>query len=435
MEVQFEKTGACEGKLSVTIPAEQVDAAFARVYKNLQKNAKVPGFRPGKAPRQVLEAHYGDQVREDVENDLVRSSLPGAITQENLTVVTTPRVDAGELKKGIPFSYTAQVETQPEIQLQGYQGLTIVRADAEVKEDAVQHELEHLREQSAQLAPVLDRDTVQEGDLVLADYEATQGGIPLPGSKAENTLIEVSSAHEMIPGLSKGLLGAAVPGQRSVPVDFPEDFAVEAWRNKQVTFQVQLKELKKRELPELDDEFAKDLGEESLQELRNKIEKSLKERAEQLAKQEQRKNALEALIAKNPFDVPPSMIAEQTDRMIVDAAMRVQQMMGPRFNLNDLDIEALRADNRERAEFNVRSGLLLLKVAEEAKLEVTDAEIDAEIEEMAKGAEESADRVRAHYNKPDQRERIKYKLLEDKTIQTILEGATLVDPTPKSEEG
>lgn len=433
MQVTYEKTGPCFGKLSVTIPASEVDEAFTKAYRSLAKQVRIPGFRPGKAPRQVIEARYRDELRQDVEEALIRGSLPKAIDQEKVSPVASPQVEPGDLKKGADFSYTAQLETQPEIELKQYEGLEVVKAEVESQDEAVEQELQRLREQSVQLVPILDRDVVQEGDLVMADYEATQGGVPLPGSKAENSILEVGP-NEFIPGISKGLIGATVPSQRDVPVDFPDDFALESWRGKQVTFKVDLKELKKKELPELDDEFAKDLGEDTLESLRAKIREGLEKRAEAEAKSEQRRHVLEALIKANPFEVPPSMINEQVDRMIVDAAMRVRQMMGPNFDFNQLDLEGLRSENRDLAEFNVRSGLLLLEVSEKAKVEVTDEDIDAEIESMTAEAGDEKTRLVAQLNKPDERQRLKYKLLEDKTIELLLSSAKMVDAPPPAEE-
>ena len=424
MHVEFEKTGPCFGKLSVTVESDRVDEAFAKAYRAVAKNARIAGFRPGKAPRQVIEAHYADQIRGDVENELIRNTLHVAVLEKDVALVATPRIAPGKLEKGSDFSYTAELETKPEIELVKYQGLAVPTIEAAVKEEDVDAELAALREQAVQMVPVLDRDVVADGDLVLVDYEATQGGMPLEGGTAKGALVEVGG-EDYIPGLGAALLGRSVPGQVSVPVDFPDDFAIPAWQGKKVTFRVELKELKKKDYPDLDDEFAQDLGEESLAALTQKIRDDLEARQKKQVEGERRRAVLQALVKANPFDVPPSMIAEQTDRMIVDAATRVRQMMGPRFNLGDLDIEALRRDNREHAEHNVRSGLLLLEVSKAAGIEVSEDEISAEVERLAEamGDEAGAERARAHYAAAEERERLKYRLLEDKTLAFLLENA------------
>lgn len=421
MEIAYEKTGPCTGKLSVTVPPDVVDATFSRVYKGVARRARVPGFRPGKAPRQVIDAHYGAQVRSEVESELVQVSLHKALAEKAVLPVATPRVASGELRKGNAFSYTAELETQPEITLQTYRGLKVPPLKVELSASEVDAELDKLRQQSMQLAPVLDRDNVQDGDLVLADYHATEGGMMLAQSSVEGGMLEIG--HDFIPGLSAALLGARVPGARQVPVDFPADFQIEAWRGKKVTFHVTLKELKKRDLPTLDDDFAKDLGEENLAALRGKIESNVRSHKEESAKTEQRRALLQSLIDANPFDVPPSLIAEQVDRMIIDAATRVRQMMGDRFSLGDLEMDKLRLDNRPLAEFQVRSGLLLLEVAKDATIDVSDADIDTEIARIAESAGEQGERVRIAYQNEQNRHRLRYRLLEDKTVALLMQHA------------
>lgn len=423
MDVEYEKTGPCNCRLQITVPQKEVDDAFAKAYRNLAKSVRIPGFRPGKAPRHVLDLHYGDQVRSDVENDLVRATLSLAIEDKDVPVVATPRIETGELKRGTAFTYTAEMETQPEINLQRYEGLDIATAAVGVTPEDVANELEKLRQQSVQLAPVLDRDYVTPGDLLMADYHGTVGGSPLDGAKAENTLLEIGR-DEFLPGISEALMGAKVPSTLDVPIDFPSDHAIAAWRDVKATFHVELKELKKKDLPDLDDDFAKDLGEESLDDLRGKVSKAVKARKDLEAKQAQRKAALEALVEANPFDVPPSMVSEQIDRMIIDAASRVRMMMGPQFNMDDLDIPSLRAKNRDLAEFQVRSGMLLLEVAKKVGIEVQDDEINAEIDKIAAGAGDNAERARAQFNDDQERHHLKYRLLEERTIQHLVDHAT-----------
>jgi len=426
MDVQYEKTGPCNCKLSITVPKTDVDQAFTKAYRELAKQVRIPGFRPGKAPRHVLDLHHGEQVRSDVENDLVRGSLGQALADNEVAAVATPRIETGELKRGTDFAYTAEVETQPEIELKKYEGLEVELEEVEINDSDIDEELEKLRQQSVQLAPVLDRDYVKPGDIVMADYQGTSGGSPLQGAKVENTLIEVGE-EDFIPGFSDGLMGAKVPGTVEVQVDFPADHAIEAWRDVKATFKVELKELKKKDLPDLDDDFAKDIGEDSLADLRAKLHNAVKARKELENKQAQRKAVLQALVDANPFEVPPSMVAEQVDRMIVDAAQRVRMMMGPQFNMDDLDIDGLREKNRDAAEFQVRSGLLLLEVAKAAGLEVSDEEIDAEVERMAESSGDNAERVRTQYRTGEERQHLKYKLLEDATIERLLgsvSGAT-----------
>jgi trigger factor len=423
MDIQVEKTGPYNRKLSVTLPAQQVDTAFEQAYRKIAKQARIPGFRPGKAPRSVLEAHYGAQVRDEVENQLVVDSLKEAIEREKVDPVSRPRVDPGKLEKGASFSYTAELEVRPEIVLKKYKGLEYPDVQADIGDKEVDAEIETLRQQATQLVPVLVRDTVEKGDLVLVDYEGFMGGSPIHGTKAENAIIE-TDAEGYLPGFAEALLGAKVPSDRSIPIDFPADYPVEHLRGKKATFQVKVKELKKKELPTVDDEFAKDIGEESLEALRAKIREGVAARKKQETDSARKDGLLKSLCDANPFDVPPSMISEQVDRMIGEAVMRVRQMMGGRFDFSGLDVEALRKDNRERAEMQVRSGLLLLEVAKAEGVKVDDEEIEAEIGRMTENDHQAA----AQWRQPEQRERLSYKLLEQKTLELLMASGVAVAP-------
>ncbi len=422
MQVQVETISPTQRKVLVTIPAKDVDQAFDKAYKAVGKNAQIPGFRPGKAPRGLIEAHYGDKVMVEVQHDLVAGSLSKAMQDHDLSPVATPAVNPGKLARGDDFSFTAELEVQPEIHLNQYKGLHVAPVTVTVEEAEVEGQLTKMREQAAQLVPVMIRDVVQKGDVVMMDYEAFVGGAPLAGGKADNALIEVGS-EGYLPALSDGLIGAKVPSEREVPVKFPEDYTAKEVAGKEATFKVKVKELKQKELPKLDDDFAKDIGSESLEALKTKIKDAVLAQ-KQRAADDERKNALmKALVAANPFDLPPSLVSAQADRMIASATMRVQQMMGQKMQLSDAELEALRKDSTTDAEQQVRAGLLLLEVAKAEELTVEPAETDKEVETMARMSGEEAHRVRAYYNDSEHRMGLVYRLLEEKTVKFLLEHA------------
>jgi trigger factor len=424
MDVQLEETGQFGRKVSVTIPAPEVDKAFNAVYKDIAKNARVPGFRPGKAPRGVLEKHYASQVQSEVRERLVGDSLYRALQDKKVSPIGAPHIHLGSLAPGGAFSYTAEFEVQPDIEVKKSKGLKVEKVVAEVTETEIDEQLETMRKQGAQLVPVLIRDTVENGDVVLVDYEGTMGGVAFQGGKAENALIEIG-AEGYLKEFQDGLLGARVPGERVVQVDFPADYGVKTLAGKPATFKIKVKEIKKKELPALDDEFARDLGEETLAALKEKVRESMTEHKKRETEAQQRKKVLEALVSANPFEVPPSMVNEQAERMIAGAHARVQQMVGKKIDLGAEELQKLRDDSKTDAEFQVRSGLLLLAVAEQEKMKVDNSEIDAEIEKMAEQAGEHAARVRAAYGEPEMKNRLGYRLLEDKAINYLLSNAEL----------
>jgi trigger factor len=424
MEVNVDKTGPCECEMSIVVPAEDVSQAFQKAYRDAAKRADIPGFRKGKVPKHVIKMHYGPQVSDDVEQKLVQSSLQKALVDNDVSPAAMPVIDAGELKEGHHFSYKATLETQPVIELSKVKGLEVSYSSSSFDTTLVDKECEKLREQAAQIVPVTIRDTVEDGDLVLVDFVGSQGGVALEGATAEGTLLEVGK-DEYLPGASDLLRGAQVPGKVSLPVDFADDHPIPQWQGKSMTFEIQLREIKVKELPELDDEFAKDLGEESLADLRSSISKKLEDEHNAEEEKLRRKALLESLVDANPFALPPSMIKSEAERMVTDAASRVSEMMGDRFSTDELDMDSLCKDNLPQAEQQVRSGLLLLEVSKAESVTVADKEIDAKIDDMAAEAGEYAPRLRSHYADHTQRDRLRYRILEDKTVETLLENATV----------
>jgi trigger factor len=422
MQIQVEKTGPTQRKVSVTVPAADVDAAFAKIYRQLGKTARLPGFRPGKIPTGLLEAHFGTQVKGEVQNELVTTSLPQVMQQEKLSPVSVPSITPGDLKRGTDFSYSAEIEIQPDIHLRRYKQLVVESVAVTVPEEEVNEDLESMRQQAAQLVPIMLRDVVQQGDIVQMDYEAFIGGAPVRGSKAENALIEIGG-EGYLPGFSDGLLGAKVPSERELPVDFPADYTVKDLAGKKATFKVKIKELKTKELPKLDEDFAKDMGAESLEALKERVRGSIRVRRERDADVERRKRLMRALVDANPFDLPPSLIRAQADQMIAGAAARVQQLMGREIQLSDDDVANLRKDSMVDAELTVRSGILMLEVAKREGITVTEAEVDAEIDRLAAAAGNDAQRLRAHYADPEHRSPLRYRILEERTVALLLSHA------------
>ena len=429
MDVQIEETGRFGRKLSVTIPADEVEKAFDEVAREIGKSARIPGFRPGKIPRGVIEQHYGSQIRKEVRDRLLSDTFVSTLRDRQLAPVSSPHLHLGEIERGAAFSYTAEFEVQPEVKLSRYKGLEVPPLAVAVTDAEIDAQLEQMRKSAAQLVPVLIRDTVEQGDVVLIDYEGTMGGIPFEGGKADNALIEIG-AEGYLPELSTGLLGARVPGERIIQVDFPADYNVKELAGKPASFRVVLKEIKKKELPALDDEFARDVGEESLAALRTKVEASLAAHKRRDAEAEQRKKLFAALVAANPFELPAAMVEEQADRMINGAAARIEQLTGKRFELTESDKESLRKDNQESAELRVRSGLLLFEIAKAEGLTVDNADIDAEIDRMASAAGPEAPRMLSHFRDPDERERLRYHLLEEKVVQFLLDSAGTAEAAP-----
>jgi trigger factor len=371
-----------------------------------------------------LEARFGTQIKSDVFQQLLDSSLQAALIQKELNPVSQPKVEPGALNQGTEFNFTAEVEIQPEIELSDYEGLDVEAVDIKVEDNDIEEELKRVAQQAAQVVPVTDRDVAQSGDMVQLDYEGSVDGVPFEGGKAENAMLEVGG-DGYIPGFAEGLDGATVPGEISVDVTFPEDYHASDLAGKLATFKMTLKELKVRETPAIDDDLAQDMGEENLEAYKAKISEGIEHRRKHEAEDQEKKNLLEALVKANPFDVAPSMVEEQLDRMVEGAARQLQMYTGQNMDFSAEEMEQLRQDQREQAEFQVRSGLLLLEVAKKAEVQVGFDEVKAEIDKMAAQAGDNSDRVRAYYGNPQEMMRLQYRLTEDRTVIFLREKSSL----------
>ena len=279
------------------------------------------------------------------------------------------------------------------------------------------------------MVPVEDRTVVEHGDWVVLDYEGFIAGEAFDGGKADGAQIEVGGGS-YLPGFEKGVEGATVPSDIEFPVEFPEDYQAENLAGKTANFKATLHELKKKEIPELDDDFAQDVGEDSVAALQEKVKNELLGHKEKQAKDQERQFVLKSLVAANPFEVAPSVVDDQAERMINNAAQQMQQMMGYRPQLGPEEIENLKEENRPMAEEQVRGGLLLMEVTKAAKVEVSAEDVDAEVEKIAETSGQS-DQVKEHFKNPQERENLKYRLLEDRTVDAILATAVRTDPQPE----
>jgi trigger factor len=431
MDVQVEEAGTFYRKLSVTVPQTLVDQAFDSAFKRVAKGARIPGFRPGKAPRSVLQAHYGPQISAEVQDSLVQQHLPSAMAQSEVTPVARPALESASLSKGKDFKFVATVEIQPDIELTKWEGLEIEKVETVVEDAELEARLDSMRQQHSQMVPVEDRTVVESGDFVSMDYEGFIDGEAFEGGKAEGAQIEVGGGS-YLPGFEKGVEGATVPSDIEFPVEFPEDYQAENLAGKTATFKATLHELKAKEIPALDDDFAQDVGEDNVEALKAKVSEELMGQKEKQSKDQERQFALKALVAANPFEVAPSVVDEQAERMIQNAAMQMQQMMGYRPQLGQEEIDNLKEENRPMAEEQVRGGLLLMEVTKAAEIEVGEEDIDAEIAQISETSGQ-AEQVAAHFKNPQERQNLKYRLLEDRTVDAILEKATRIDPKPEPE--
>jgi trigger factor len=379
-------------RIEVTVPLARVQRAYERAYRDIAKNARIKGFRPGKVPRAVLERMYGASIGEEIERLLVNETLGAALAKAGVEPVATPSVDATPPRADREFSYKALVEIRPPIELPELEGLPGQRPVVLVGDDEVERELADLQRRNAPLIEEPEGTVAANGHILTIDFVGRIDGVPFEGGSARDAELEIGSGR-FIPGFEEQLIGAAAGDDRVVRTTFPEQYGNAELAGKAAEFAVHVAEVKRRELPALDDEFAKDLGEfETIGALRDRIHQDLRESREQAARAALRRSVLGALVERASVDVPPGAIDGQLERRL---RMAVQQLQGgvPHDVLH-AQVDRWREEWRPAAEREVQERWLLDAIAEARSLTVDDTAIEAQIERMAAGQGVTADQLR-----------------------------------------
>ena len=387
MSVKWEKQEGNEGVLTVEVDAETFKTALDDAFKKVVKQVSIPGFRKGKIPRGLFEQRFGvEALYQDALDILLPVEYPKAVEEAGIEPVDRPEIDVEKIEKGESLIFTAKVTVKPEVKLGEYKGLGIEKDDTAVTDEDVQNELKALQERQAELV-VKEEGAVEEGNTVVLDFEGFVDGEAFEGGKAENYSLEVGSGS-FIPGFEDQLVGLEAGAEKDVEVTFPEEYHAEELAGKPAVFKVKIHEIKAKELPELDDEFAKDIDEEveTLAELTEKTKKRLEEAKENEADAKLREELVLKASENAEIDVPQAMIDTELDRMLKEFEQRLQ-MQGMNLELytqfSGQDEAALKEQMKEDAAKRVKSNLTLEAIAKAENLEVTDEEVDAELSKMA----------------------------------------------------
>ena len=387
MSIKIEKTeNKNELKLEFKIEAKKFDEAIMKVYTKSAKYFNIPGFRKGKAPFNIVERMYGDEIfYEDAFNELVPPIYDKEIEENKLEVVSRPDIHIENMKKGEDLVFTAIVQTKPEVVLGQYKGVELKKVEYKVTDEDVNHELEHMQEHNARIITVEDRP-VKEKDIAVIDFEGFVDGKAFEGGKAENHELEIGS-NTFIPGFEEQIIGMKAGEEKDINVTFPEDYFSKDLAGKEATFKVKLHEIKEKKLPTLDDEFAKDVSEfDTLNDLKTSIKEKKQAQNDDRAKHETESLAIEAVSNNTPIDIPSGMIETEIDAMIRDLE---QQLSYQGINLDQYlhminkTRKEIEDNYKEQAEKNVKSRLVLEAIIKEEKLEASDDEVSAKIKEMA----------------------------------------------------
>lgn len=409
--------------LTVEVDAERVRKAFNDAYRDLGRSVTVKGFRPGKAPRGVLESLYGASLREEIERTLVNQTFPEAIAQAGVAPIAEPEIETEPPAQDRAFKYTATIEVLPKIELPEWRGLPGTKPRVEVQDAEVEQELEALRNRRAPLADV--DGPADTGHTLTLDYQGTIDGVAFEGGSAENSFIEIGSGG-YIPGFEDQLKGARAGDARELRVTFPADYGAKELAGKSAVFAAQVKKVQKRETPALTDEFAKSLGDEgvtTVDALRARVRSDLETRKERSAKEELRRSVMEALVARASFDVPPGLVTRRVSQRLEMAHQQLGQFM-PHEELHQR-MDQWREEWRPEAEKEVRESLLLEAIADAEKIEIADAQLDERIAQMARDQGLAADRLRKQYDERDMLENLRGRLRIDAALDRVLSLATV----------
>ena len=388
MNCKVEKTeNANEVKLEITVEAEKFENAMKKVYFQNAKYFNIPGFRKGKAPMNIVEKYYGAQIfYEDAFNEVATEAYEEALTENKIDVVSRPEVDIAQMEKGKDLIFTAVVQTKPEVKLGKYKGIEIQKIEYKVDKKDVDHELEHMQEHNSRLVTVDDRP-LENGDTATIDFEGFVDGVAFEGGKAEGHELELGSGT-FIPGFEEQLIGMELENEKEIKVTFPKEYFSKDLAGKDATFKVKLHDIKKKELPELDDEFAKDVSEfDTLEELKKSIKEKLTKNKEQREKYETEEAALKAVCEDSKLDIPSGMIELEIDNMLKDFEQRLAYQglnLEQYLKMIGRTEEEMRKEYEPQAIEAIKSRLVLEAIMKAEKIEASEEEIKAKMEEMAK---------------------------------------------------
>lgn len=426
MNVKVEKTkNNNEVKLEITVEAEKFESAIKTVFNKSAKYFNIPGFRKGKAPYQIVEKTYGAQIfYEDAFNEIAGDAYGDALEEKKIEAVSKPEIDIVQMEKGKDLIFTAVVSTKPEVTLGKYKGIQIKKIEYNVTDEDVEHELGHMAEKNARLVSVEDRP-VESGDITIIDFEGFVDGKAFEGGKAENHELTIGS-NTFIPGFEDQIIGMKLEEEREINVKFPEEYFSANLAGKDAMFKVKLHEIKKKEMPEINDELAKDISEfDTIEELKKSIREKQEEQNKSKAKYETEDEVIKTVCEEAKVDIPAGMIEMEIDHMAQDIETRLSYQgmkLEQYLQMMNKTMDDFRNENKEQAERSVKSRLVLEAVAKDANIEVTDEEVSNKIKEMAENYGKKEEDVK---DNPELIKYVKDNLKVEKTISFLVDNAKI----------
>lgn len=387
MSIKVEKTKKDnELKLTFTVEAAKFDEGMKKVYTKTAKYFTIPGFRKGKAPMKIIEKQYGSEIfYEDTFNEIVPDIYAEELKANNIEAVSKPDIEVTQIGKGQDLIFTAIIQTKPEAKLGKYKGIELKKIEYTVSDEDIEHEVSHMAEKNSRLITIEDRP-VEKKDIAVIDFEGFVDGVAFEGGKAENHELEIGS-NTFIPGFEDQIIGMKIDEEKDINVKFPEEYFSKELAGKDAVFKVKLHEIKRKELPTIDDEFAKDVSEfDTLKELKASIKEKLEEENKNRAKYETEEQAIKTVCDQVEIEIPSGMIETEVDNMVKDVEVRLSYQglkLDQYLKMMNKSEEEFRKEFEEQAKKSVKSRLVLEAIGKDAKIEVSEEEIANKVKEMA----------------------------------------------------
>ncbi len=423
MSVQVEKLEKNMAKLTIELPAEELEKAIQAAYMKEKSKISLPGFRKGKVPRHMIEKMYGPEIFfEDAANTLITQSYPQAVDESGIEIVSRPDIDITQIEKGKAFIYTAEVAVKPEVVLGEYKGIAVTRIDTAVTEEEMNAEIDKERQSNARTITVEDR-AVENGDTAVIDFEGFVDGTAFEGGKGENHSLVIGS-HSFIDNFEEQLIGKNTGEELDVNVTFPEEYHAPELAGKPAVFKVKINEIKTNELPELDDEFAQDVSEfDTLAEYKEDVKKRLAERKAEDAKRTQEDEAVQKIVEVSQMEIPNAMIETQAGAIMDDFANRIAQQglaLEQYAQLTGTTVEQMLEQMKPEALKRIQSSLVLEAIAVKEDIQVSEEDVEAEIVRMAEMYGMEADKMKEFMGEAE-KENLKKDLAVQKAVKLVME--------------
>ena len=427
MKSNLESLSELERRLTIEVPNTAVKEAFTSAYMEIRQKAEIKAFRKGKAPIGTIRDMYHDRVKQNVIQDLVQKYYIEALTEHKVDPISMPDIQFDEIEESGDFNFSASFEVRPEVEVKEFEGLDVVRETLEITDEQINNTLTQIQTSRSETKPVIEDRAAKNDDIAIINFEGFVDNAPLENGKSEGHELELGT-NSFIPGFEDGILGMKVGDEKTLSLKFPDEYHAPEVAGKPVEFKVKLTDLKYKSLPELNDDFAKSLGEEynSLDDLKAKIKEDMEKREGQRIKEELKNRLVKKLVELNPVEVPKSLLKEQTQALVQDFQQRMVQQGMPAEMFSEYQ-DKWGNDFEDTAKHMIKSTFLMDKLAKDQDIQVSSEDLDAKMQEFADQSGLEIARVKEFYKDPSRVSRLEHQVVEEKVVDFLISKASIKD--------